>query len=675
MPFPNQLMLHPSLEATTELILLSPPLIGIRKEADTNWYNIGLEGGASYVSTVYGEDFLLMNGRGAVRKREPNSTTVTSLPTFPQGITLATFANRIFIGGGIILGNKEPLGVVWGSAADAYNFNDPEGTAGFSLLISNDTIAGDRVVAFRPMNFNYMAILNRKSVWIGQVTGDATNPASFSPQVMGKGCVSEKTARLTYGGVMYLGDEGVELFDGNQCTHVSYQIDDAILPITATNIGNFSATYNPSTQFYYLFTPVGTFVYDCIRNRWHRRSMVAINGIPWALQFHATTWGEAVGNWGDQTTIWEDWNPEEQQVPDMFFLGDKANGDRVLAKEDMASSSMLESAVKFLWGSPFGEFEHDNYLTTHKGARIESINRGTVSLYLPNSKGVFESVRTGVKLPSVSTPDVTWIPKEHTGLGIGLQLEITDGDPRISQVELDYIKRGMRIVPKSCMISKDAFLFTDFTEFDTDAAFKAVAEANPPDTIWSGFFYFNEQLDETINLCSHHTLKANKGGVAGWSNDFPDGLSHTDIWARMRIRIGPDYDSSVDPFNSLLAFFGDADNGGLALQDGRLIQYTTTSGYDGTDQGPDTLVQTGDWVDLILHRSSAEGTVTHQAYVGPQGAPVALTPLTFAESGTPGVTGFNVAEQLNSAPPEYEYWIGSIEFVDSSTNPDPFGVL
>lgn len=436
---PRQLILHPSLDFTSELLTITTTSdLGIKREGATAWYGTSLPiTGPKFFYATYGDTLLLSNGRHKIFSREPRATVLTELPDLPLGRTMAVIAGRLFIGGAAISGNFEPMGQFW-SGANGPDDIDPLNGAGGELLIA-DTGYGDAIVANRIIGLDMMAILCRRSIWIGRVTGLPTRPLDFQLRVPGKGCVSEACARTVHGGVMYLGDEGVELFDGNDPIHKSYGIDTEILPLDMENIGLYSAAYDPRRRWYYLFTPFATYIYDLRFDRWYKRSMIAISGSIFATQFPAITWGEAVGTWGDQLLTWADMSPEESGIADMLFTGLVPGEAYTLEKEDYDSVAYFGVEQDSFWVTQTEEAgQQSNTAWTVKAARVEHEGEaGTIELLINDGVSLGQA-----DLPASDEPTVSQMKSNQTSRALVGEIRFKDGQPIISSFEFDPIKRS-----------------------------------------------------------------------------------------------------------------------------------------------------------------------------------------------------------------------------------------
>jgi hypothetical protein len=434
---PRQLILHPSLDFTSELLTISTTSdLGVKREGATAWYGTNLPiVGPKFFYAMYGDTLLLSNGRHKIFSREPRATVLTELSDLPLGRTMAVIAGRLFIGGAALSGNFEPMGQFW-SGADGFDDVDPLNGAGGELLIA-DTGYGDAIIANRIIGLDMMAILCRRSIWIGRITGLPERPLDFQIRMPGKGCVTETCARTVHGGVMYLGDEGVELFDGNDAVHKSLAIDAEILPLDMEQIDLYSAAYDPRRRWYYLFTPSATYIYDLRFSRWYKRGMVALSGTIFAEQFPAITWGEAVGTWGEQLLTWADMSPEESGIADMLFVGLVPGEAYVVEKEDYESTTYFGAEQDPFWTTLEDDLgQQNNRAFTAKVVRVQSEGEGLVEVLLLN----------GTSLGTMQVVDdddgVFQMKCNQTSRATGLTIRPFSGQPIISEIEVDIVPRS-----------------------------------------------------------------------------------------------------------------------------------------------------------------------------------------------------------------------------------------
>lgn len=444
---PTQIMLHAQLDGTSELLVVDGANLGVKRETSTQWFNAGLEGTSLYAHAVYGDNFIFMNGVGPVLSRQPRALTVQTEPNIPNGQSLAIFAARTVIGGAVIDGTYQPMGVVWGGVNGYNDFTDPTSGSGSQLLIG-DMSDDDSNVAIKTIAFDYLAVLNRKSIWVGRRTGDLFNPIDFAPRVNGKGCIARDTAQSVQGGVMFLTDEGLELFNGNSCTHVSNQIDAEILPIDSANIRKYTASYNPITQRYILNVPNGkSYVLDILRGRWYRRSLQFLGCTPFGQQFAEQTWAMMTGTWGSySSTTWASLSPKEVSIALNYFLGIDNNGNYALHYEDPASPTNFGVNTVPTWDSVMRAGPKNKMLVTTQKIRFTHIGTGSIDIYLPDINSQYVKVNiTALGLPNIAVSNEVESASIYTGRELGVKFVIVSGSPQILGVELDYLQRSPRI--------------------------------------------------------------------------------------------------------------------------------------------------------------------------------------------------------------------------------------
>ena len=426
------MMLHPALDATSELVMIDPPFMGIKitDDTSTNWIDQGLESGA-YVSALYLDLLLFASDQSSViRYRKPGNSNIYVLDkNVRPPRTMAVFAGRIFLGNLVIDGEREPLGIRWNGPDEFLTFRSDG--SGQQLLLGNQEL-GDEIVAMRVMNVDLMAVLNKNSIWIGRRTGDLFQPAEFTPRVMGRGCISEPTARSTPLGVIYLSSNGVEVFDGNQSKHISTAIDAEILPIDEQYPEDYSAVFNPSNQRYYLLTPKATYIYEIDKDRWFKRSKTFGRAVIFPYQYSKAKWSTATGTWNEQTGKWGDIDREAENR--VIFLKGNAIG-----YEEPGISSVFDEAVEATWSTNVKDYL-DQVLST-KEVQLTYWGDGTLGIWLPDSKGRFKFNRT-VTLDDVREPTVVRVGTKHTGRGLGVQIRYLNGCPTLSRIAVRALPRS-----------------------------------------------------------------------------------------------------------------------------------------------------------------------------------------------------------------------------------------
>jgi hypothetical protein len=437
-----QMALHASLDFTSELVMFDAPYIGVKGPAATVWTNVGLPVHVNpWTWTNFAGSLVFMNRVGVAYSRQPNSLTVEAHDTIPQGATLCVFAGRLYVGGAVLGGNLEPMGIAWSAANSDYRDFQSDGAGGEPLI--SDMAVADRMVCIRAMNLGLMAILNRRSIWVGTFTGDLFRPADFQPRVAGTGPINEAVCANTPLGVIFLGDQGVEVFDGNQIQHISGPIDADLLPIDFTETDGYSASYNIFTKRYTLHTPTQTWVFDLQYQRWYHSSIIATSSSLFPQQFTSETWAAVSGTWNDEVGTWADAIIREEDASDLFVLGTVA-GVQTLGHLDYAAEAAFGVDIDGSWESPIERGSELNQLITTKGVQVEYIGSGTLEFWLPNSDGDMELL-VRQQLAVAAALRTVWLPVIDTGLGLGLRLVILSGQIEVSMFELRAIARGPRI--------------------------------------------------------------------------------------------------------------------------------------------------------------------------------------------------------------------------------------
>lgn len=439
-----QMIPHASLDYSTELLLFAPPLLGIKKEAETQWIEADLPSGEFYGHVNFGGTLLFSNRKEEkVFVRQPGESTIAVVKKAIPGLTYASFAARVFVGNAVIEGNTERMGIAW--SATNSNYEDWEGAgSGFELLI-DDLSVGDKILKLMPMGLDFMAIICRHSIWVASRTGLVDRPAAFQSRVGKLGAVSQAACTMTRVGPMFLHDSGIWFFDGNTPQHVSAQIDSALLPLDYENIESYRTAYSPKSERFYLMTPTETWVYELKTQRWWRMSLKALAAIFWSAQGHALTWDEAEGTWDEQTLTWDDMSPEQGEDYNLWFVARDKDGGLSLGKEKQDATCYFGIPQTPYYQFPLVQQEPATKLFTTQNVVLEYIRGGLVGLRQPNVDGDF--VGTAVyELPASQRTRVAALPYVHTGLGAGLQLDLGEGCVEISRVQLALLVRGERII-------------------------------------------------------------------------------------------------------------------------------------------------------------------------------------------------------------------------------------
>lgn len=439
---PTQLIVHPSLDAHSELLVLAPPYVGRKFDSDIAWIYSNLDSGAFFWAAY--ADILLFSNGIKVWKHVAGNAIVTLETTVGIADAFAVWAGRFWKGASTIDENYEPLSVEW-SGINNYNDFDPVNGYGFEFL-TQDSGWADRVVSLKPMSFDYMAVLNRHSIWAAKRTGDLYEPADITPVVAGEGCASQRTAWAAKGGVLYLSDDGLKLFNGNDTAHKSGPIDGELEDVLKASPNSIWGRYNPSSQRYYLGVPnQGTYVLDLRTERWSHRRLQVVDSASFAEQHPPITWESSEGTWGEQTETWKEQSTTEASVMDQVFVGQNQDAAYSLEKEVYGAETQFGFLHRPTYHFPVKQdpstaiqmIQYSRLTVKYKG-------EGTLKLNLPNEEGVFGLVAV-MSLPLSTKVTLKTIKLPWSGLGLGCELEIGSGKPEIEMIELRYRPLGEKV--------------------------------------------------------------------------------------------------------------------------------------------------------------------------------------------------------------------------------------
>jgi hypothetical protein len=308
-------------------------------------------------------------------------------------------------------------------------------------LLLDDTSQNDRIVALRALGFDLMVIVLRKAIWIGRPTNDPFAPVSFEPRIYGVGAVTEPTVRTVLGGVMFLSDAGVKLFDGSTVTHMSSEIDQDILPLAFDSIHDYSAVYNPQDQVYSLFTPNGTFDYEFIYQRWMPRSLVVDRAVaihnPLSFNFEEGTGGWGM-NWG---SFWGDAPPAGPGASSDAMIYQKGSD---LGSPDPSITTYFGVEQTPVWSSPESEVQQMDDVVSVNRIDLHYTGVGEVAIETPDEEGDYEAYGSAV-LDSDSADRVAKVYAIRSGLGAGVRLRISSGFPQIARIGVEFERLSGRM--------------------------------------------------------------------------------------------------------------------------------------------------------------------------------------------------------------------------------------
>lgn len=429
---PSDVMLHGNLNAFSELLLFAAPFVGFKSAAATMWVDKGLTIGRSVAAALYADVMLVTDGR-KLWERRVGVNNLTKL-SGPAGEDIAVFGTRVLIGGGIFNGNAELLSVQWNDA-DGDHTNWGGIGSGVEFLMSGGPEA-DRIVAMKVMNLNLLAIFTRHAIWVGSLTGNGLAPFSFGVRVKGVGCMSRRTVHATEYGVIFLSSDGVRAFDGNSSAIISDSINSELLPLVEDG-KDYRGSYDATSHRYYLYVPDGpTYVLDLNKQRWYKWSRTFTGGVSFPKQVTQETWETALGTWATELGTWADLPQEEKSSRHLLLYG------KLLGFEDRSVETSLGVAFYPHWTMPVIQPEDLTRLFRKDRVEIRSEGQAVVRFNVPDSTGAFV---TGANLAiTKDTLDTFYDTTISTGLGLGLQLEIRSGFPKISRAALHGRFQGLR---------------------------------------------------------------------------------------------------------------------------------------------------------------------------------------------------------------------------------------
>lgn len=431
------MLLHTSLDFTSELLLFDSPYMGIKSSGATTWYDMSLPDGDEWAGISNLDKVLLVNGSTGIYRRDFAATTASLITNSPSAYDIANFAGRVFVlGVAYPAGTYQALGIGWSGDAEGLSWT---GLGSGAQLLIADTSTDDRGIALRAMNFDLLAVLCQRSIWIGRPTGDLYEPAIFEPRVQGIGCISRRTACLTPAGVMFLSESGVYLFDGNSAQLLSRQINGELLPIL-TNVANtYSAVYDQVESRYLLFTPTCTWVYDVKYDRWLKWGYVVNGAVAFSEQFSGVTWENVLATWASVSDAWVDFGSSQGVQRLVYAKDDKLGVDSVDSMEFLDSSDAT---------AQYGFLRRD---TTEVNSMFETQrlrlryagDEAELELWLPNQYGELMLAATKT-LPARSVQDGAELGVRYTGRGAGAQIRWSEPSLRVSRAQLQGLPRGHR---------------------------------------------------------------------------------------------------------------------------------------------------------------------------------------------------------------------------------------
>lgn len=438
---PTQMFLHAGPQYASALHFLAPPFFGHKDTGVTSWINPGLNGSERYGWTNFAGILLLSNGVTGIYAHDflTPDDSVKLVPGSPACNVLTVFANRVVAGNVDIGGQKDFMGVAWTAASSDPKDWTGEGAAG-QPLIGASTSLSDKVQAMVSLGYDTLAVMCRRSIWTGTRTGDVFIPIDFQPRLNDTGTTHAETVQSTEFGVLYLSEDGVRLFTGNEAPIVSDQINPILLPVDEAQ--RYSSGFDPVKKRYYLLTPTATWVLDLVKRRWFKWNATFDQAVFFPTQGAlGPTWGQLVGTWGQQTLAWWQFAGHEASGKMYFLKGSN------LGYEDGASFQVLGANLDPRWFDRRAVADDQDEIITHLSASLtyEATANSSIEVWLPKKlSGDYEAVAAATLLPGLSARATARakIPFIHTGRGIGLGLRIASGSPAIRRASVEWQDNG-----------------------------------------------------------------------------------------------------------------------------------------------------------------------------------------------------------------------------------------
>jgi hypothetical protein len=270
-----------SLDFATEIVVVDPPYFGFKGGTTFTWVNAGIAatGPAGWGAANVAGVLLFSNGVDKSYSRQPNAVVVVDQSAQVIARTFGVAFGRTFAGYFTKTGVPQSLGFQWNAANGLYN--DWSGIGSGAELMLADVGESDEIVIFLPVGLDALAMMMRKSLWVGYPTGDFLRPADPRLRVASLGCVAKDTAKVTPYGVAFLSDEGVGLFSLTDVQIISDQINAELLPLDYNQLSRYTAAYSPVLQRYILCTPLGVWIYEFPTQSRGLNSLVAYSGTRW----------------------------------------------------------------------------------------------------------------------------------------------------------------------------------------------------------------------------------------------------------------------------------------------------------------------------------------------------------------------------------------------------------
>lgn len=446
---------HNSLNYNTELVVIDAPWLGYKSSGAFTFVDAGINApGVNGWNAVNVLGVLIISdGTASTYARESGAAVVIDISADIIARTFANAFGRTFAGAfSDPIDGLQGLGIKWNGTSGLYSDWAGAGS-GEELLISN-SLEADKVVALRPMGFDALAILCRKSLWIGYPTNQADRPADFRVRINGIGCVAEPTAALTPDGVTFLSDEGVVSYNQNEHRIISEDINAELLPLDYTQLDRYKSVYMPVRQLYILQTPTCTWFYEFPHHsasgvlvhpgRWTRRSFALDNMAIFTDQSGNVYWATVPGTWNDQTLTWNEMVQSQDDAPPNLYFAEGS----VLGVEDSATETYLGEDQDVRWETRQAIQEEVSEQVTTLGYEIEYVSNQDceIELMMPDSDGDFTQSVTKTLVSSNGKRRRGLFWHTTTGQGAKMQIKILTGNLKLYRLRQIVADSGPQLV-------------------------------------------------------------------------------------------------------------------------------------------------------------------------------------------------------------------------------------
>lgn len=475
----DNLFVHSTLDFQSELIAVVPPhpfdlpesafsWFGVKQGSVFEWTNVGddfADPSGHWVYTNYGDTLIFSNGRKSYSRTANGTPPYKVVPGMPGAVSLFVAFGRLFALGTLDAGGEyNVLALEWNGTLDFDDWTGPD--AGAELLIS-DTAGSDKAIAGRMMSYDTVAILCRRSVWIGLRTGIAGRPLEPQVRLSGVGCVSEASARTTESGVTFLSDEGVRHFDGQKAEIISGPINSHLLPLVYEELDSYRATWDGGRRRYILCTPCATYVYqfptsEFPQGAWFKKTIALTNIISFPSQFDDPTWDDFLdrtwndlGNetWLDYATPEADSSPQVVYVSGMIYGSEDPQGDGYFG---LPMSGVVEPRPTEGLSADDNSHElHEvkTYLVEYRGA-------GTLQILVRNEDGGYQ-IGTEATLPYAIKTRTVRLDVSYSIRAVGIALRFLDSTLEVLSLKQTVQNSGPALAD---MVTEDDELFDETSD-------------------------------------------------------------------------------------------------------------------------------------------------------------------------------------------------------------------